>query len=49
MQQEIDASRIPELSATVSLVLEEARRQGASQCEADASLQRGLTATVRLG
>src|SRR5579862_6468591 len=49
MQQEIDASRIPELSATLGLVLEEARRQGASQCEADASLQRGLTATVRLG
>lgn len=49
MQQEIDASRIPELSATVSLVLAEAKRLGAAQCEADASLQRGLTATVRLG
>lgn len=49
MQQEVDASRIPELSAVVSLALQEARRSGASQCEADASLQRGLTATVRLG
>ncbi|HUK02908.1 MAG TPA: metalloprotease PmbA [Steroidobacteraceae bacterium] len=33
----------------VEFALEEARRQGASQCEADTSLQRGLTATVRLG
>jgi PmbA protein len=33
----------------VNLALEEARRNGATQCEADASLQRGLTATVRLG
>jgi len=49
MQQEVDASRIPELSSVVQLALEEARRCGASQCEADASLQRGLTATVRLG
>ncbi len=49
MQQEVDASRIPELSAVVRLVLQEAQRRGASQCEADASLQRGLTATVRLG
>jgi PmbA protein len=49
MEQEVDTSRIPELEATVTLVLEEARRQGASQCEADASLQRGLNATVRLG
>lgn len=49
MQQEVDASRIPELSEIVQLALAEARRSGASQCEADASLQRGLTATVRLG
>jgi len=49
MQQEVDASRIPELSDIVQLVLAEARRSGASQCEADASVQRGLTATVRLG
>ncbi|MGH8229931.1 MAG: metalloprotease PmbA [Steroidobacteraceae bacterium] len=49
MPQDIDASRIPELSAVVSLSLEEARRCGATQCEAEASLQRGLTCTVRLG
>jgi PmbA protein len=49
MQQEVDASRIPELTEVVQLALAEARRSGASQCEADASLQRGLTATVRLG
>jgi len=49
MQQEIDATRIPELSDIVSLALSEARRHGASQSEADASLQRGLTATVRMG
>jgi PmbA protein len=49
MQQEVDASRISELSEIVQLALAEARRSGASQCEADASLQRGLTATVRLG
>jgi len=49
MEQQVDASRIPELSATVQTALAEAQRQGASQCEADASLQRGLTATVRLG
>jgi PmbA protein len=49
MQQEVDASRIPELKAVIEQVLAEASRAGASQCEADASLQRGLTATVRLG
>lgn len=49
MQQEVDASRIPELSEVVQLALREAVRCGATQCEADASLQRGLTATVRLG
>ena len=49
MSQDVDASRIPELSDVVSLVLEEARRGGATQAEADASLQKGLTATVRLG
>ncbi len=49
MQQEVDAARIPELSAVVGLALQEARSGGASQCEADASLRRGLTATVRLG
>lgn len=49
MQQEVDGSRIPELKAVVSLALTEAQRRGATQCEADASLQKGLTATVRLG
>ncbi len=49
MQQEVDASRIPELTQVIEQVLAEAKRAGASQCEADASLQRGLTATVRLG
>src|SRR5665213_2074312 len=49
MQQEVDASRIPELTQVIEQVLAEARRAGASQCEADASLNRGLTASVRLG
>lgn len=49
MSQDVDASRIPELAEVVRLVLDEARRAGASQAEADASLQKGLTATVRLG
>ncbi len=49
MQQEVDASRIPELTQVIEQVMAEARRAGASQCEADAGLQRGLTATVRLG
>ena len=49
MQQEVDASRIPELTQVIEQVMAEARRAGASQCEADASLQRGLSATVRLG
>lgn len=49
MQQEVDSSRIPELKAVVSLVLDEARKRGATQSEAEASLQKGLTATVRLG
>jgi PmbA protein len=49
MQQEVDASRIPELKQVIEMVMAEARRAGASQCEADASLQRGLSATVRLG
>ncbi|MFO7276324.1 MAG: metalloprotease PmbA [Pseudomonadota bacterium] len=49
MQQAVDRTRIPELESVVSLALEEARRRGATQCEADASLQQGLSATVRLG
>jgi PmbA protein len=49
MSQPVDASRIGELEEVVSAALAEARAGGASQAEADASLQRGLTATVRLG
>jgi PmbA protein len=49
MQQEVDGSRIPELQSVVRLALDVAREAGASQAEADASLQQGLTATVRLG
>jgi PmbA protein len=49
MNQSVDASRIPELSATVAFALEEARKSGATQAEADISLQKGLNVTVRLG
>ncbi len=49
MSQQVDASRIPELSQIVSQALAEARRLGASQAEADASVQKGLNVTVRLG
>ncbi|HEX4024510.1 MAG TPA: metalloprotease PmbA [Steroidobacteraceae bacterium] len=49
MPQQIDASRISELKEVVSGALAEAQAAGASQADADASLQRGLTVTVRLG
>jgi PmbA protein len=49
MNQEVDASRIPELGAVVRNALDLARVAGASQAEADVSLQKGLTVTVRLG
>ena len=49
MQQSAESTQIPELKTVASLALEEAQRRGASQCEVDASLNRGLTATVRLG
>ncbi|MDW8258089.1 MAG: metalloprotease PmbA [Gammaproteobacteria bacterium] len=49
MSQPVDASRIPELQDVVSFALQEARRLGASQADADASLQKGLNVTVRLG
>jgi PmbA protein len=49
MTQEIDASRIPELKEVVSAALAAARAAGATQAEADVSLQKGLTATVRMG
>jgi len=49
MSQQVDASRINELKEVVALALTQAHTSGASQAEADASLQRGLSATVRLG
>ena len=49
MSQSVDASRIPELRDIVAVALQEARTAGASQAEADVSLQQGLNVTVRLG
>jgi len=49
MSQAVDASRIPELADKVALALAEARSAGATQAEADVSLQQGLGVTVRLG
>ena len=50
MSQQVDASRISELKASRRQRARARRRAaGASQAEADASLQRGLTVTVRLG
>ncbi len=49
MSQNVDASRLPELADTVALALAEARAAGATQAEADVSLQQGLSVTVRLG
>jgi PmbA protein len=49
MSQDVDTSRIPELQDVIARALAEARAAGASQAEADASLQKGLNATVRLG
>ena len=48
-RQEVDGSRIPELENIVSESLRLARGRGATQAEADVSLQKGLTTTVRLG
>ncbi len=48
-RQEVDGTRIPELKDIVSDALARARELGASQAEADVSLQKGLTTTVRLG
>jgi PmbA protein len=47
--QEVDGSRIPELERIVADSLQRARELGATQAEADVSLQKGLTTTVRLG
>ena len=49
MSQAVDASRIPELADIVAFALAEARTAGATQAEADVSLQQGLNVTVRLG
>ncbi len=49
MSQAVDASRIPELRDIVAFALQEAKTAGASQAEADVSLQQGLNVTVRLG
>ncbi len=49
MSKPVDASRIPELESVVARALEAARAAGATQAEADASLQKGLTVSVRLG
>jgi PmbA protein len=49
MNREVDSTRIPELESVVTLALDEARKRGATQAEADASLSKGLTATVRMG
>jgi PmbA protein len=48
-RQEVDATRIPELEHIVAEALRLAKGLGASQAEADVSLQKGLTTTVRLG
>jgi len=48
-RQEVDGGRIPELQQIVNDSLEQARKLGATQAEADVSLQKGLTTTVRLG
>ncbi len=42
-------SAIRSLADVATLALEEARRQGASQCETDASVSQGLSVSVRLG
>jgi len=47
--QAVDGTRIPELKNIVSDALAHARKMGAAQAEADVSLQKGLTTTVRLG
>ena len=49
MHAAVDESRIPELEEIVRLALAEARRRGASECQVDASLNQGISASVRLG
>src|SRR6202011_6009564 len=48
MQPAPASGAILQLTDVASLALEEARRQGASQCEADASVSQGLSVSVRL-
>jgi len=43
-----DPASTRQLTEVAALALEEARRQGASQCEADASVSQGLSVSVRL-
>jgi PmbA protein len=49
MSTEVDATRIPELQQVVGSALAEARSAGASAADADASVQKGLSVTVRMG
>jgi PmbA protein len=49
MHAVVDESRIPELEAIVRLALSEAQQRGASECAVDASLNQGITVSVRLG
>jgi PmbA protein len=49
MSQQVDATRIPELQQVVSSAIAQARTAGASAADADASIQKGLTVTVRMG
>ncbi|HKC15790.1 MAG TPA: metalloprotease PmbA [Steroidobacteraceae bacterium] len=49
MHRQADATRIPELQQVVSNALAQARAAGASAADADASVQQGLTVTVRMG
>jgi PmbA protein len=44
-----DDSAIRSLGDVATVALEEAQRQGASHCEADASVSQGLSVSVRLG
>jgi PmbA protein len=48
MTQSHPAQAVTPLAEVASLALEEARRQGASQCEADVSVSQGLSVSVRL-
>jgi PmbA protein len=49
MQPTSELADAGQLADIVAFALEQARGQGASQCEADASVSRGLSVTVRLG